>query len=79
MAIAPRIMNSPTQEHAPQRNGHSSKTMDAGTLADVKEQEKAAKTPVALSSNSSLFQPEQAIVMRQSPMWAGVLPLRLWG
>lgn len=43
-------MNSPTQEHAPQRNGHSSKTMDAGTLADVKEQEKAAKTPVALSS-----------------------------
>lgn len=72
-------MNSPTQEHAPQRNGHSSKTMDAGTLADVKEQEKAAKTPVALSSNSSLFQPEQAIVMRQSPMWARGIAIAIMG
>lgn len=53
--------------------------MDAGTLADVKEQEKAAKTPVALSSNSSLFQPEQAIVMRQSPMWARGIAIAIMG
>ncbi|QUS61350.1 HlyD family efflux transporter periplasmic adaptor subunit [Synechocystis sp. PCC 7339] len=74
-------MNSPIQENAPQRNGHSPKTMDAGTLADVKEkeQETAAKNPVALTSNSSLFQPEQAIVMRQSPMWARGIAIAIMG
>ncbi|MBD2652413.1 MULTISPECIES: HlyD family efflux transporter periplasmic adaptor subunit [Synechocystis] len=74
-------MNSPIQKNVPQRNGHSPKTMDAGTLADVKEkeQEKAAKTPVALTSNSSLFQPEQAIVMRQSPMWARGIAIAIMG
>ncbi|AIE75885.1 MULTISPECIES: HlyD family efflux transporter periplasmic adaptor subunit [unclassified Synechocystis] len=72
-------MNSPIQENATQRNGHSPKTMDAGTLADVKEQEKAAKTPVPLTSNSSLFQPEQAIVMRQSPMWARGIAIAIMG
>lgn len=74
-------MNSPIQENAPQRNGHSPKTMDAGTLTDVKEkeQETAAKNPVALQSNSSLFQPEQAIVMRQSPIWARGIAVAIMG
>ncbi len=62
-------MKSSTQEQSPQRNGHKPNGTD-GTLADINEQEKKAKAPVALTSNSSLFQPEQTIVMRQSPMWA---------
>lgn len=73
-------MNSPIPKNAPQRNGQTPKATDAGTLADVKEKEhEAAKNPVALSSNSSLFQPEQAIVMRQSPMWARGIAVAIMG
>jgi len=74
-------MNSPIQENSPQRNGHNGKTADTGTLADVKEQEqeKASKAPIPLTNNSSLFQPEQTIVMRQSPMWARGIAVAIMG
>lgn len=71
-------MNSHTQEQSPQRNGHKPKGSD-DTLSDVDDQEKAVKNPVALTSNSSLFQPEQTIVMRQSPMWARGIAIVIMG
>jgi HlyD family secretion protein len=74
-------MNFLTQPTPAARNGKdpAQPVDDDGTLSDVQDQDSAKKAPVPLQANSSFFQPEQTIVMRQSPMWARGIAIALMG
>lgn len=74
-------MNRLTQDPAPaSSNGQiPAPPVDDGTLSDVQDREPSRKDPIPLHSNSSFFQPEQTIVMRQSPMWARGIALAIVG
>ncbi|MFM1841378.1 MAG: HlyD family of secretion protein [Cyanobacteriota bacterium] len=75
-------MNRLTQDPIPTaHNGKapSQPAGDDGTLSDVQDREPTRKDPIPLNANSSFFQPEQTIVMRQSPMWARGIAIALMG
>lgn len=75
-------MNRLTQDPTPTARNDKSPTQtveDDGTLSDVQDKEPVRKDPIPLNSNSSFFQPEQTIVMRQSPMWARGIAIAIMG
>ncbi|MEB3228979.1 MAG: HlyD family efflux transporter periplasmic adaptor subunit [Synechocystis sp.] len=75
-------MNSLSHDPTPaSRNGKdpTQPAGDDGTLSDVQDKDPVRKDPIPLNSNSSFFQPEQTIVMRQSPMWARGIAIALMG
>ncbi len=77
-------MNHLTQESA--RNGHTNGNgngkqtppSDDGTLASVPETEAAPKA-ANLQAGPAFFQPEQSLVLRQSPLWIRGIALTLMG
>jgi len=75
-------MNRLTQDPIPTARNDKSPTQtveDDGTLSDVQDKEPVRKDPIPLNYNSSFFQPEQTIVMRQSPMWARGIAIAIMG
>jgi len=75
-------MNRLTQDPTPAARNNKTPSQaveDDGTLSDVQDKEPVRKDPIPLNSNSSFFQPEQTIVMRQSPMWARGIAIAIMG
>lgn len=59
-------------------NGKVAATMDNGTLASEPQAESPAKT-IEVQSQPSLFQPEQSLILRQSPVWLRGIALGIMG
>ncbi|MBJ7900359.1 MAG: HlyD family efflux transporter periplasmic adaptor subunit [Cyanobacteria bacterium RI_101] len=73
-------MNRLPQAPAPaQNNGRAQeRAQDQGTLSDVRETEPKRKPPVELREDS-FFHPEQALILRQSPVWARGIAMAIVG
>ncbi|BFM38801.1 HlyD family efflux transporter periplasmic adaptor subunit [Synechocystis sp. LKSZ1] len=59
-------------------NGKVTAAMDNGTLASEPQAESPAKT-IEVQTQPSLFQPEQSLILRQSPIWLRGIALGIMG